>query len=123
MHFSLRFMFNTKALAKFSLEVLPRGRHRPLLNSTGVIISPANSLFLTWKKVKSLFRPCQMCEEGEKTRQAAKLLFKCVYRKIYAWTTTKSSKGIRRRWRFTTFDSPSVFSKPSNLEDSVGEFY
>jgi hypothetical protein len=38
-------LYITKALANCSLEVLPRGRHRPFLNFKRVNISSANSLF------------------------------------------------------------------------------
>jgi hypothetical protein len=38
-------MYNMKALANSSLGVLHTGRHCPFLNSKGVIIFSANSLF------------------------------------------------------------------------------
>jgi hypothetical protein len=37
-HFSLCFMYNTRALANSSLKILPRGLHRLFLHSKGVII-------------------------------------------------------------------------------------
>ncbi len=58
-HLSLRFINNTKTLANSSLEVFPRGHHRPFLNSKGVIISMYCQLhFLAWMEIKSHFRPC-----------------------------------------------------------------
>jgi hypothetical protein len=83
-----------KTLVNSSLEVLPRGRHCPFLNSKLVLISSANFRF--WlRQRKNVFSGLARCvRRGEKTLQAAKLLFYGVHREIAARSTAKSSKSI-----------------------------
>ncbi len=88
-----------------------------LLNSSGVIIAPAN-LFFCLMRSKSLLRPCQVCGEGKEKPQAAKLVFCCfvseksrqVHREIVQKDVLKGNG--RSRWRCVTFGFPALLSKP-----------
>jgi hypothetical protein len=123
-HFLLCFMSNTKASANSYLEVLPRSCQCPSLNSKGVIISSANSLF-GLDRGKKLFQALPDVWGGEKkTLQAAKLLFYCVRRETPPGPSRNCPKvyevNTRGRWSCTTFVSPAVLSKPPNFGDFSG---
>ncbi len=75
-------MYNTNVLAKTSLEVLPRGRHRPFLKSEEVNVSSAQLPFLALPEVKCPPGLARCVGSGEKTLQVAKLLFYRVHSEI-----------------------------------------
>ncbi len=75
-HISLRCINDTKAFASCSLEIYPMGRHRPFLNSSGIIKS------------------CKICGEGKKKHCKRP-------NSSFIVSTTKLSKSVLGTWSVT----------------------